>query len=205
MAPWPSLALRVPLWCLVWCHILRGTVAEFTHDHKRLGPLESVRAEHGCLEKFEVSESTIIRTQDSVMLGAKYLNESDVGNREDCLGLCCATHLCNVAVFEEKNKGACYLFDCGPPDGFVCKFTEHSAYTSAVLRINRHQLDLGVWSEQRKHEAELANLRSSGEVGGGCCGSRVDETTATPYHPSPGPVTHATTHHSPHPCYHHAG
>lgn len=102
MAGVPSQAMRLQLVCLLLCQALRLYSAEFTHDRKRLGPLESVRAEHGCLEKFEVSESTIIRTQDSRVLGAKFLNESDVGNREDCLTLCCATHLCNVAVFEEK-------------------------------------------------------------------------------------------------------
>nr|XP_045591793.1 uncharacterized protein LOC123753886 [Procambarus clarkii] len=164
MAGVPSQAMRLQLVCLLLCQALRLYSAEFTHDRKRLGPLESVRAEHGCLEKFEVSESTIIRTQDSRVLGAKFLNESDVGNREDCLTLCCATHLCNVAVFEEKGSGSCYLFDCGPPGDFKCKFTGHTFYTSAVLKVNRHQLELGLWSEQSQHEAELANLRSSGEV-----------------------------------------
>ena len=87
---------------LLLCLSLLVVRAEFTHDRKRMGPLDMVRAEHGCLEKFEVSESTIIRTEDSRMLGAQFLNESDVGNREDCLTLCCATRFCNVAVFEEK-------------------------------------------------------------------------------------------------------
>lgn len=86
--------------------------AEFTHDRKRLGPLEAVRAEHGCLEKFEVSENMIIRTQDSRLLGAKFLNESDVGNREDCLTLCCSTPLCNVAVFEEKVRAGILTHSC---------------------------------------------------------------------------------------------
>lgn len=96
-------ATRLHLLCLsLMCLSLVGVRAEFTHDRKRMGPLDVVRAEHGCLEKFEVSESTIIRTEDSRMLGAQFLNESDVGNREDCLSLCCATKFCNVAVFEEK-------------------------------------------------------------------------------------------------------
>lgn len=82
--------------------VLVVTGGEFTHDRKRVGPLDLVRAEHGCLEEFEVSESTIIRTKDSRVLGAQFLNETDVGNREDCLALCCATRFCNVAVFEEK-------------------------------------------------------------------------------------------------------
>lgn len=98
----PSQAVRLQLLCLLLCQTLQVFCTEFTHDRKRLGPLESVRAEHGCLEKFEVRENTIIRTEVSRGLGAKFLVESDVGNREDCLTYCCQTHLCNVAVFEEK-------------------------------------------------------------------------------------------------------
>ncbi|XP_071542817.1 uncharacterized protein [Panulirus ornatus] len=164
MTALPLQAVKLQLLCLVLCQALLVFCAEFTHDRKRLGPLESVRAEHGCLEKFEVSENTILRTKISQGLGAKFLIESDVGNREDCLTYCCETHMCNVAVFEEKESGACYLFDCGQPGDFKCTFTTHTFYTSSVLRVNRHQLELGLWSEQSQHEAELANLRSSGEV-----------------------------------------
>ncbi|XP_042865353.1 rab-3-interacting molecule unc-10-like isoform X2 [Penaeus japonicus] len=164
MATTPFLALRLQLVLLLLSHALQVFSAEFTHDRKRIGPLESVRAEYGCLKKFDVSEKTIIRTQDSQDLGAKFLEESDVGNREDCLSLCCKTPHCNVAVFEEKESGSCYLFDCGQPVDIKCKFNTHSHYTSAVLRVNRHQLELSLWSEQSQHEAELANLRSSSEL-----------------------------------------
>lgn len=105
MATTPFLALRLQLVLLLLSHALQVFSAEFTHDRKRIGPLESVRAEYGCLKKFDVSEKTIIRTQDSQDLGAKFLEESDVGNREDCLSLCCKTPHCNVAVFEEKVRG----------------------------------------------------------------------------------------------------
>ncbi|XP_045111873.1 probable serine/threonine-protein kinase irlC [Portunus trituberculatus] len=170
------------LWLLV--------AAEFTHDRKRVGPLDMVRAEHGCLEKFDVSESTIIRTEDSRMLGAQFLNESDVGNREDCLALCCATRFCNVAVFEEKHSGSCYLFDCGKHEDLKCQFTSHSYYTSAVLRVNRHQLELGLWSEQSQHEAELANLsKGLGDAGETLSGprSRNLPPTTPPQQPPPPP------------------
>ncbi|KAL7638193.1 UNVERIFIED_CONTAM: hypothetical protein RMT77_011818 [Armadillidium vulgare] len=132
---------------------------QFTHDRKRVGPIDLVMAEQNCLKKFTVNENTIIRTQDSRLLGAKFLNESDIGNREDCLTFCCNTRFCDVAVFQEKSPFSCYLFDCGPPEDFLCKFTSHSYYTSAVLAVNRHQLDLGVWSSQFQHEAELTDLR----------------------------------------------
>lgn len=104
---------RLLIPCLAVLVLVRG---EFTHDRKRMGPLDVVRAEHSCLEEFEVSESTIIRTEDSRVLGAQFLNETDVGNREDCLALCCATRFCNVAVFEEKvsvGVGVCVSVDVG--------------------------------------------------------------------------------------------
>lgn len=64
-----------------------------------------------------------------------------------------------------QESGSCYLFDCGQPVDIKCKFNTHSHYTSAVLRVNRHQLELSLWSEQSQHEAELANLRFVGEGG----------------------------------------
>ncbi|XP_069999887.1 uncharacterized protein [Penaeus vannamei] len=183
MATTPFLALRLQLVLLLASHAVPVLSAEFTHDRKRIGPLESVRAEYGCLKKFDVSEKTIIRTQDSQDLGAKFLEESDVGNREDCLSLCCKTQHCNVAVFEEKESGSCYLFDCGQPVDIKCKFNTHSHYTSAVLRVNRHQLELSLWSEQSQHEAELANLRSSSEL---------EESLPVPGTNHASPTTHPT-------------
>lgn len=59
-----------------------------------------------CLPNYEISEGSIIRTKDSVDLGARFINESDFGvnGREECLRLCCRTPYCNVAVFQEKVK-----------------------------------------------------------------------------------------------------
>lgn len=55
-----------------------------------------------CLENFNIKLDEIIRTQDSQQMGAKYLNEVDLGSREECLRLCCETEECDVFVFEEK-------------------------------------------------------------------------------------------------------
>ncbi|KAF2365757.1 Seven cysteines N-terminal [Trinorchestia longiramus] len=112
--------------------MVRSSSDVYTHDRKRPVPL--LDANHGCFQRFEVSENTIIRAQDSRQLGAKFLNESDVGNREDCMALCCRTTHCTVAVFEEKNAGSCFLFDCGNSDNFVCQFTTHAYYTSTRIR-----------------------------------------------------------------------
>nr|CAH0105400.1 unnamed protein product [Daphnia galeata] len=103
-----------------------------------------------CLEQSEISENTIIRTKDSRALGAKFLNETSLGAdaRDRCLNLCCSFHGCNVAVYEEKDGGNCYLFDCGPADDFRCKFTSHSHYTSGVIR-----------RRENAHEEELTQLK----------------------------------------------
>lgn len=55
-----------------------------------------------CIDNFNVHKDKIIRTQDSQTMGAKYLNEIDLGSREECLRLCCETDDCDVFVFEEK-------------------------------------------------------------------------------------------------------
>lgn len=57
-----------------------------------------------CIDNFNVHKDKIIRTQDSQKMGAKYLNEIDLGSREECLRLCCETDDCDVFVFEEKVK-----------------------------------------------------------------------------------------------------
>lgn len=55
-----------------------------------------------CIDNFNVHRDKIIRTQDSQNMGAKYLSETDLGSREECLRLCCETVNCDVFVFEEK-------------------------------------------------------------------------------------------------------
>ncbi|XP_031349628.1 uncharacterized protein LOC116175584 isoform X2 [Photinus pyralis] len=111
-----------------------------------------------CIKNFEVHKDKIIRTQDSKNMGAKYINEIDLGSRVECLRLCCETENCDVFVFEEKNAGSCYLFQCGPPEDFKCKFTHHANYSSAILGVNRHVPDLESQIKLTKHEKELAKL-----------------------------------------------
>ncbi|CAH1984895.1 unnamed protein product [Acanthoscelides obtectus] len=93
-----------------------------------------------CIDNFNVHRDKIIRTQDSQNMGAKYLNEIDLGSREECLRLCCETDNCDVFVFEEK-------------------FTHHVNYSSAVLSINRHLPDLESQIKLTKHEQDLTKLR----------------------------------------------
>ncbi|XP_023235159.1 protein kinase 4-like isoform X1 [Centruroides sculpturatus] len=107
---------------------------------------------------YRVNDNTIIRTQDSRALGAKYLNETELPTNEDCLYWCYRVNRCNVAVYKEKANKSCYLFDCGSHNDFRCMFTQHTFYTSSILHANRHSHDLNQWSIQEKHENELSHL-----------------------------------------------
>lgn len=59
-----------------------------------------------------------------------------------------------------QNAGSCYLFQCGPPEDFKCKFTHHANYSSAVLAVARHAPDLENQIKLTKHVQELAKLRA---------------------------------------------
>jgi hypothetical protein len=72
--------------------------------------------------RFDVHSDTIIRTEESRSMGAKFLDDADLrlvynkslfchsfieifhifSSREQCLRLCCETDGCDVFVFEEK-------------------------------------------------------------------------------------------------------
>ncbi|XP_049788833.1 uncharacterized protein LOC126194676 isoform X1 [Schistocerca nitens] len=118
-----------------------------------------------CIENFDIHSDKIIRTQDSLDMGAKYINEVEVASREECLRLCCETNSCDVFVFEEKVPGSCYMFHCGPVGDFRCKFTKHRNYSSAVMAGPHSGMEAASELEQQirltKHEQQLTNLRKS--------------------------------------------
>lgn len=66
-----------------------------------------------------------------------------------------------------QNLGSCFLFHCGLPDDFRCKFTSHSNYTSGVLTVPRRELDTPtivtpvaiVQPKLSQNELELVNLK----------------------------------------------
>ncbi|XP_053997247.1 uncharacterized protein LOC128886400 [Hylaeus anthracinus] len=114
-----------------------------------------------CLDSFDIHKDKIIRTHESLDMGAKYLNENAVDSKDDCLKFCCDTVGCDVFIFEEKKHGNCYLFQCGPLHDFKCKFTRHANYSSA-LRTNYNtqgntQLEEEIRISQQEHE--LKSLR----------------------------------------------
>ncbi|XP_012167558.2 uncharacterized protein LOC100642337 [Bombus terrestris] len=114
-----------------------------------------------CLDTFKIQEDKIIRTQESLDMGAKYLKELEFNSREECLKFCCDTESCDVFIFEEKNPGSCYLFQCGPLHDFKCKFTSHANYSSAVRSSYNTQSNSQLEKESTisQQEHELKSLR----------------------------------------------
>ncbi|XP_047985123.1 nascent polypeptide-associated complex subunit alpha, muscle-specific form [Leguminivora glycinivorella] len=112
-----------------------------------------------CAARFDVQRDKIIRTEESREMGARYLAELDVGARQECLRLCCETDACDVFVYEEKSPGSCYLFACGPPEDFRCKFTAHGNFSSGVLAVARRRAEQQDRARLEQHERALANLR----------------------------------------------
>lgn len=58
-----------------------------------------------------------------------------------------------------QGPGSCYLFNCGPPEDFRCKFTAHSNFSSGVLALSRRLAELQDQEALAHHERELASLR----------------------------------------------
>ncbi|XP_076299466.1 uncharacterized protein LOC143218263 [Lasioglossum baleicum] len=107
-----------------------------------------------CLDSFDIHRDKIIRTYESLHRSAKYLNETEVDSKEECLKFCCDTVGCDVFIFEEKKPGSCYLFQCGPLHDFKCKFTSHANYSSAVRTK---------YNMEQQQEHELKSLRNLAE------------------------------------------
>ncbi|XP_058793242.1 uncharacterized protein LOC131665389 [Phymastichus coffea] len=109
--------------------LLAGLLASWPRSS---APTAEIRAQ-SCVDGFVVHRDKIIRTTDSLRLGAEYLSNYEVGSKLECAKWCCDTERCDVFVYEERSLGNCYLFRCGPPHDFKCKFTGHANYSSAVL------------------------------------------------------------------------
>uniref|UniRef100_A0A1I8MV57 MANSC domain-containing protein n=1 Tax=Musca domestica TaxID=7370 RepID=A0A1I8MV57_MUSDO len=127
-----------------------------------------------CLGQFDVHKNTIIRTGESQAIGGKYLQGLELDTMEECQRLCCETESCDVYIFESKKDGYCYLFECGTPENFHCKFTRHANYTSAVLTpVIRSTVEVTTphpvvahktSSAISQQEWELSNLKMKPEV-----------------------------------------
>ncbi|KAF7989940.1 hypothetical protein HCN44_008614 [Aphidius gifuensis] len=119
-----------------------------------------------CMGSFNVHKDKIIRTQDSLALGGEYIADAEISGRQKCVALCCETESCDVFVYEENKPGSCYLFHCGPPHDFKCKFTNHSNYSSAVLMNIRYRKinDLRDYSRRSQQEYELKSLKKKTDL-----------------------------------------
>lgn len=151
----PTAAAAKPPLPVVAASNVRTVMKRPNPSQSLTGPGSSSR---DVLDNFQVNENRIIRTEDSRRMGARYLNETELSSNRDCLLWCWETTNCNVAVFEEKGKGSCYLFDCGPPSHFLCLFTAHAYYTVSVLTVpSRNTAEAPAWGSP--HEQELTQLR----------------------------------------------
>ncbi|XP_063383877.1 LOW QUALITY PROTEIN: uncharacterized protein LOC134670115 [Cydia fagiglandana] len=137
-----------------------------------------------CAARFDVQRDKIIRTEESREMGARYLAELDVGARQECLRLCCETDACDVFVYEEKSPGSCYLFACGPPEDFRCKFTAHGNFSSGVLAVARRRAEQQDRALLEQHERALASLRYRAST----TASTTTSTTTPPPPPPPPPT-----------------
>ena len=117
---------------------------------------------------FQLEANTIIRTEDSLAMGATFLNETQVSSLTRCLHRCCSYPLCNTAVFDERMEssegGSCYLFDCGDPDRLKCQFTTNPDFSAAVLDIDRHKFELTAADQRQGHSSQLELLRGGAGV-----------------------------------------
>ncbi|KAL4715410.1 hypothetical protein ACJJTC_015181 [Scirpophaga incertulas] len=135
-----------------------------------------------CAARFDVQRDKIIRTEESREMGARYLSELDVGSRHECLRLCCETDACDVFVYEEKSPGSCYLFKCGPPEDFRCKFTAHGNFSSGVLALSRRLAELQDQERLDHRSVTLPSLRPT------TSSTSTTTTTTTPPPPPPPPL-----------------
>ncbi|KAH9422111.1 AP-2 complex subunit sigma [Dermatophagoides pteronyssinus] len=127
-------------------------------DHSSSSSTTSKGSEY-FYKNFRINKNSIIKTHDSRSLGAKYLNETELSSNDECLSWCWNTTNCNLAVFEEKTRGSCYLFDCGSLQDFKCRFASHAFYTSSILQTNRNSFLLNEWKSQTSQENELVGLK----------------------------------------------
>ena len=84
---------------------LKNQTKRLTRDRPKRAIREHYSDLH-CLQKFETSEQTIIRTVESQKNGAVFINVTTVDSFELCLASCCETSLCNVAIFDDQVSSA---------------------------------------------------------------------------------------------------
>ena len=111
---------------------------------KEIGSLENDDSQSECSNQFDVLESQIIRTKDSLRNGATFLHAlSDVDTALECKNKCCSYSddstgtlvQCNLAVYQLQkidDKPRCFFFDCYSKDtgNFSCLFSPNRGFTS---------------------------------------------------------------------------
>lgn len=80
-----------------------------------------------------------------------------------------------------QSPGSCYLFACGPPEDFRCKFTAHGNFSSGVLAVARARAELQDAARAQLHERQLASLRCAPRRPAATCGTA--RSRAKPFEP----------------------
>ncbi|GBP53597.1 hypothetical protein EVAR_79812_1 [Eumeta japonica] len=81
-----------------------------------------------------------------------------------------------------QSPGNCYLFACGPPEDFRCKFTAHGNFSSGVLALSRRLAELQdverLQRQDHSRDRDLGDLRYAVDrlalCARGCRGSRSE-------------------------------
>lgn len=103
--------LLIPFWILSVIFLVKADndlvqeLRQLKNQTIKNRPKRAIREHYSdlhCLQKFETSEQTIIRTVESQKNGAVFINVTTFESFELCLASCCETPLCNVAIFDEQ-------------------------------------------------------------------------------------------------------
>ncbi|XP_038074633.1 uncharacterized protein LOC119742596 [Patiria miniata] len=93
-------------------------------------------ASNTCEGQYDVKNSTIIRTKDSINNGADFVGDMIVDEAVECRWRCCQKEgKCDTAVFvEDKSKDKnCFLFKCWDEKILKCQFSSHWGYVTAII------------------------------------------------------------------------
>ena len=113
--------------------------SRYADDERNIGSHNSDRISHPsntCDDSFELKNSTIIRTKDSMNSGAQFVDDMKVTMATECRWQCCQQeNKCDTAVFvDDKTKDKnCFLFKCRIENTIKCKFSTHVGYVSAMI------------------------------------------------------------------------
>ncbi|XP_022088706.1 uncharacterized protein LOC110978209 [Acanthaster planci] len=113
--------------------------SRYAADERDIGShsgVSSFRGLNECDSRYELKNSSIIRTKDSLNNGAEFVGDTKVDGAAECRWRCCQKEgSCDTAIFvedESKSKN-CFLFRCWHEGTLKCLFSSHWGYVSAII------------------------------------------------------------------------